>query len=946
MDKVNLKVKNSSVFEVLNLIEVPVAIVDFNFNILHYNKCFSKLKEETRTVFPSKEIESVLPGFLKQLAKVPSLGNSDEIRVLENFVHEPTKRIYDIKVSQTTQFLDYLDVISITCYDVTEKMLQLQPLIELGQQHIALLEQTQSGVITLKRHQEVLVELTKEDSFLNGEFKSALEILAKTTALTLGISRVNIWEFNGEFSELKYLVNYDADVQQFVEVPNFGIDRFPNYFKLLLSERIIFADDVYNDNRLVEFNEVFFDPQSIKSTFDIALSFGDNIWGLLCLENRFEQHKWSLEDQSFVRSIGDFVSSAYKTKLLKDTQVKLLDKANLYQTLVEQATDAILIIDKNNKFIDVNNALCEATGYTKSELLTMTFEDIIPERFKRTKSNMQSALRANERYFGERIFVTKDGKEKFAELSIRVFEDGSIQGIGRDITNRKIQEQALRESEVRLELALKGADLGVWDFYITENILVHNNNWGEMLGYYFESNVVNQEFWEKFIHPDDMATAIAAFEMHLAGITPYYETTIRMLHANGDWRWIQDRGKITEWDANGNPIRASGIHQDVTTIKNYQNELIRQRKFLQELINVSPNLVYVRNANKEFVTVSDSLAAFINTNREHIINYEVGQQESFSPILESLMQKDNEVFFTKKQVVVEEHLLVAPVTGKPVWFRSVKVPIFNEQGNISELLSVSMDISEIKLKEQQLNLLNESLELKVNERTASLEAANKELETFNHSVSHDLRTPLRSIDIFAYFLHKNYNHVLDNDGLENIRQIRNSIIKMGSLIDNLQIFSQIGRTEKTYSTLDTVQIIQEVISIYKDTQKLDNFKIVIGELPSLFGDYTMIKQVFMNLISNAIKFSSKRKKAVIEIYGYIKNNSATIAIKDNGVGFNMELKEKLFTALKRLHSDEQFDGTGIGLAIVERIIKRHNGSLWAESMEDKGSTFYFSLPIK
>ncbi len=1183
MQKAVNQIIHSSMFQGLELVPFPVALVDLHLNMLHFNKAFVNLISETSRVFPSNDFESIFPGFKAELSKLQSNLNVSDKIVVEGFFQQNTGKIFDFHVSQINRFAEHLEGFTITCIDVTDKVLQLRPLVELGQHHIQLLKHTKTGVVihrnglivyaneqadalvglppestlkgrdiwsfispefknritkridkivneqavaesieeqfirldgtildvevfafpvkyegdfaiksiftditdrkkaerllesgkqqyytlvenltdvvfqtdtaanfiylnnswekltghkikntlgnscfkylihphdtegfyqkvrkllvfglqdfqydlmlntatgksifvevslkpivnedkeivgingiirdihakkmadkaikqiqsTLKHHQQILVSLTKEESIISGDFEKALNVISKITATTLDVSSVNVWKFTNNYEELGCMVNFDRRNAIFTKLESFKYEQYPNYFDTLIKERVLISDDTLNDAKVAEFKSIYLEPQKVFSMLDVAISDGDAMWGVICIENKFEQHKWTLEDQSFARSIADFISLALKSSMLKATQMELLQQENLYRSLVDQATDAIIIIDNNNKFIEVNDAMCTITGYSKAELRNMTIDDLTPIRFKMGNINIAETFRKIDGYFGERTYINKNGEERIAEISTRVFADGTIQGIARDITARKLQEQALRDSEARLDLALKGADLGVWDFYIQENRMVHNDNWAEMLGYYFESKVVNQEFWEKFIHPDDKESAKAAFQLHLSGATPFYETTLRMLASNGEWRWILDKGKISEWDANGKPLRASGIHQDITTIKNYQQRLIHKRKFLQELINASPNLIYVRNANKEFVTVNDTLLDFIKVKREQILNYDITQLESFSPTLNKLAEKDNEVFYNRKQVIIEEQAYYGLNNDNPVWLKSIKIPLFDEQGSVSELLSVSMDITEIKQKEYQLGLLNDSLELKVSERTAMLEAANKELETFNYSVSHDLRTPLRSIDIFAYFLDKNYSQILDKDGFENIKQIRSSITKMSLLIDNLLVFSKIGRSEKVYVAIEIKTLIKEVIAEFKERDELGNLKLIIGELPVIYGDYHMLKRVFINLLSNGIKFSKTRKKPVIEIFGYLSDKYTTIAVRDNGVGFNMELKEKLFTALKRLHSDEQFEGAGVGLAIVERIIKRHNGTLWAESKEDKGSTFYFRLP--
>ena len=158
--------------------------------------------------------------------------------------------------------------------------------------------------------------------------------------------------------------------------------------------------------------------------------------------------------------------------------------------------------------------------------------------------------------------------------------------IMRDITERIEREKALRESEAGLDMALKGADLGTWDFFIKENRIIHNRRWGEMLGYHFEITSVNEQFWEKFVHPADIESSYRKFQDHINGLTPFYEANLRMLASNGEWRWILDKGRVVEWDENGEPVRASGIHRDITALKSIEKEIEDQRIFLQQIIKM------------------------------------------------------------------------------------------------------------------------------------------------------------------------------------------------------------------------------------------------------------------------------------------------------------------------------------------------------------------------
>ena len=232
--------------------------------------------------------------------------------------------------------------------------------------------------------------------------------------------------------------------------------------------------------------------------------------------------------------------------------------------------------------------------------------------------------------------------------------------------------------------------------------------------------------------------------------------------------------------------------------------------------------------------------------------------------------------------------------------------------------------------------------LKLNAET--LELANKDLEAFSYSVSHDLRAPLRAVSGFAQILVEDYDEKLDDGGKHVVTTIRKSAEQMGNLIDDLLAFSRLGRQEIRATDVDMTRLAKTVFDELKLVSPERSIQFTCTELPVAHVDPALIRQVWMNLLSNAIKFTSTKDIAIIAIGGTIENDVATYSVKDNGVGFDMKYVAKLFTVFQRLHSVDEFEGTGIGLSIVARIINKHGGKVWAEGMIDQGTTFYFSLP--
>ncbi len=242
--------------------------------------------------------------------------------------------------------------------------------------------------------------------------------------------------------------------------------------------------------------------------------------------------------------------------------------------------------------------------------------------------------------------------------------------------------------------------------------------------------------------------------------------------------------------------------------------------------------------------------------------------------------------------------------------------------------------------------LYQELEKRVAERTLQLENTNKELEAFSYSISHDLRSPLRHINGFINIFLEQKSSQLTEEELGYLNIVTSSVAEMEKLIEALLSFSRLSRAELEKSQIDTTQILQQGLELFEEEIKTRGIEIKIDQLPDTFGDFQLMSQVWTNLISNAIKYSGKKEKAVIEIGSYAGNNENVFFIKDNGAGFNMKYVDKLFGVFQRLHNARDFEGTGIGLANINRIITRHGGRCWAEGEVDKGATFYFSLPIE
>lgn len=272
--------------------------------------------------------------------------------------------------------------------------------------------------------------------------------------------------------------------------------------------------------------------------------------------------------------------------------------------------------------------------------------------------------------------------------------------------------------------------------------------------------------------------------------------------------------------------------------------------------------------------------------------------------------------------------------GSLYWVNTTIVPFVDEEGKPYQYMAIKTDITE-----------NKKNEIERIERAYELEAVNKELESFSYSVSHDLRAPLRAIDGYALMLEEDYDKTLDSEAKRLIKVIRQNANYMGNLIDDLLNFSRLGRKEVKKATVNMDDLVKAIVNEIDKTE-VHNAAIIIHPLHTVRADKAIMSNVWVNLISNAIKYSSKKEKPVVEISSEKGENEVIFCVKDNGAGFEMEYADKLFGVFQRLHSAEEFEGTGVGLATAQRIIHKHGGRIWAEAEVGQGATFYFTIPDK
>jgi len=385
---------------------------------------------------------------------------------------------------------------------------------------------------------------------------------------------------------------------------------------------------------------------------------------------------------------------------------------------------------------------------------------------------------------------------------------------------------------------------------------------------------------------------------------------------------------------------AGNLQAAQNDLRSHADALAEERNLLRTLIDNLPEFFFVKDTASRFVLANHALLQSLGVADSETMAGKTDFDFFSKHLAEQYRASDVAVLESGRSLVDHEEMIVDKA-GKVAWISTTKVPLRDRANVITGLVGICHDITHRREADEKILGLNRDLQV----RAAELETVNKELEAFSYSVSHDLRAPLRHIDGYAELLAKNSEAVLDQKGKRYIEVIGQSAKEMGQLIDDLLVFSRMGRNEMRSTWFSLDQLARQIASELAREANGRQVTWKIRELPAVQGDPAMLRLVLVNLMSNALKYSRTRPHAEVEI-GYLNESPAETVyfVADNGVGFDMQYVDKLFGVFQRLHSSKDFEGTGIGLANVRRIIHRHGGKTWAEGAVGQGATFYFSLP--
>ncbi len=619
-------------------------------------------------------------------------------------------------------------------------------------------------------------------------------------------------------------------------------------------------------------------------------------------------------------------------KLTEENLQKSLKETADYRYALEESS-IVAITDQKGIIKYANDNFCKISKYSREELIGLDHR-IINSGYheKEFIKNLWTTIANGKIWKGELKNKAKDGTAYWVDTTIVPFLDEKGKpyqyvAIRADVTERKKIEEDLASSEMRFRSLIENSGEGIAMTDEFSNIVYRSPATQKITGTLPMENTIMRT------HPDDLDEIKKkhAEVLKNPGIPITFQGRFR--HELGHYFWLE--GTFI------NLLNLRGVNaivtnfRDITQRKEAEEKLIKSEKIYRTIASSIPgSVICLLDPEYRYLLIEGDMIEKLGYSKDRLLGNKAADvlpPDIFTGIETDFNKVLNGVTITRETSTLGYDTI------------SRFLPLKDENNIVYAIMTVTIDVTELKNAHRNIAELNRGLEEKIIKRTEQLKISNDELESFSYSVSHDLRAPLRAVNGYAGILEEDYNNIFDEEGKRLLGEIQGNAKKMGILIDDLLAFSRLGRKAVETSMIDMDQLTASVVRQVSQTIN-HHACIKFSQLSPAMGDHALLEQVLMNLVANAVKYSGNKEKPVIEIRSKHENGELVYSVSDNGTGFDMQYAHKLFGVFQRLHSAEEFPGTGVGLAIVQRIISKHNGRVWAESKVDEGATFYFSLP--
>ncbi|MCW4016526.1 MAG: PAS domain S-box protein [Candidatus Bathyarchaeota archaeon] len=648
------------------------------------------------------------------------------------------------------------------------------------------------------------------------------------------------------------------------------------------------------------------------------------------IDQRDSKHHWMELTAAAIRDEKGEIVAASEMALditeRKNTEIQLKESLQKFRTIFEGATDGILAVDPvTRNFIFANPRMHEMLGYSFGELTNLNFADIVP------KDDLAFAFGQFKKHLDEKVRLTrnvalqrKDNTVIYCDISSRLMKIGTEQylvGFIRDVTEQKKAEEALRASEENYRELINGMNDTAWVIGFDSKFIDVNDAAVRVLGYSKEELLS--------MGPTDIDDSLT--EQQIKGLIEGMKADEMQAFETSH---ITKDGKRIPVEINSTVVTYAGknailsIARDITERKKAEEALRKSEEKYRELINAMNDTALVMTLDGKLVDANDAAVRVLGYSKEELLS--MGPTDIALDVTEEKVKGLIKLVLKNKLQVFETTHITRAGKKIPVELSSSLV---SYQGK-DAILSIARDITERKKAEE---VVDEAMRL--------LKQSNTELESYTYVVSHDLKAPLRTVKSFGSFLLEDYGDKLDETGRDYLNRMVSASSRMDTMIEDLLILSRVGRKFTEFEKVDLNKLLTEILADLEATIKETKTKVVVDKLPSLLAQRVWMRQLFMNLISNALKFNESKNPKIEVLYQETKT-AHLFKVVDNGIGIEEKYLTRIFNLFERAPTEKKYEGTGAGLSICKKIVEHLGGKIWVESTPRKGSVFSFTIPKK